>query len=165
MTNVPIGGSDQSSEVFGIRKPVRMKLHVTHALAASLQKAGRIQERGAVEEADSRMCAERVDIGESRTIDAGGRLAVMDEFAHIATALAHHLEPGLGQRAQGVGLREPGSDFGMARQGAGQSEESVHPGNLPARWRMSSGLRAQASRLEPLPISPIVASPSDASII
>lgn len=98
-----------------------------HALAASLQKTGRVVERRPVEEADVHMRAEGVDIAERGVPDAGRGMAVLQKLANIGAAAAHLLEPWLGDPPQLVVRRgKPGVDLGVAPGGGGEAEEIAH---------------------------------------
>ena len=67
------------------------------------------------------MGGEGVDMGEGGVLDAGGRMAVVQQFADIRPAGPHLLEPGLDQPAQlMVRRREPGVDVWVAPRSAGK---------------------------------------------
>ncbi len=92
-------------------------------LPGPFQEAGRIVERGPVEEADVGVRAEGVHIGEGRLADAGRGMAVVQAFAHVGPAAAQALEPGLREPPHlVVGGGKPGFHSGIAPDGALQEK-------------------------------------------
>ena len=113
---------DEVGEGLGIRGRFRFQLDVAHELAGALQETGGIGERVAVEESDVDVGGEDVDVGEGGVSEAGDGAAVMEEFADFVAAVAHEVEPMLGDGSEGTGVvLHPGFDGGVALEGSVES--------------------------------------------
>jgi hypothetical protein len=97
---------------------------VPHALAGALQKAGRVIERRAVEEADIHVRTEGNHLAKRRTVDTCGGMAVMQKLANVRSAAAHLFEPQPGERSQLViSLGKPGVNARVSPGGAREPEK------------------------------------------
>ena len=137
--DVSIGRRYELIERDGVDGRPPAQLHVPHAFAGALQKAGRVVQRRPVEEADVRMRAEGVDVAKGGVTHAGRGMTVVQKLLNIHAAFAHALEPRLGQASQLlVGRGEPGVDPWVAPHGARKPHELAHQGRLPRPPVMSS---------------------------
>ena len=90
-----------------------------HALAAALEEPGRVGQRSAIVEAHRSVARESIDVSEGGVADAGGRAAVVNQLADIATAGANSLEPWPDDDPEWIGDQfEPGLDGGITPQAA-----------------------------------------------
>ena len=94
---------------------------MAHMLAGALEKAGRVVERRAVEEAHIRMSGEGIHIAKRDIVHARSRTAIVQELANVGAAAAHAFEPWLGEPPQPVQRpRKPEVDNRIAMNGAGE---------------------------------------------
>ena len=69
-------------------------------------------------EANIDVRGEHVDVAECEVADAGGRVAVVEKFAKVAAAAAHHAEPVAGDLAELAGAAvEPFLNLGITFDG------------------------------------------------
>ena len=100
---------------------------MTHEFAAAFQQALGIRHRRTTKESDIDMSCERIDIGECRIADTGGRMTVVQQFSTIFSAPPHELEPLPRDRAQFTGLLiHPGLDRRIPLERTGEPQKAVH---------------------------------------
>src|SRR5665213_4266714 len=136
--DVAVGGHDEFAQGVGVHGPRPAELHVPHALAGAVQKAGRIVERRPEEEAHIHMRAEGVDVPKGRVSHARRGMAIVQKLANVRAATAHLFKPWLGDPSHlFIGLGKPSLDAGVSPNGAREPEEIAHRTRLPA-WLLMS---------------------------
>jgi len=90
---IQVGGSDETTKSCGVELATRVQFHVPHAFAISLQQAGGVLERCAVEETDVDVTFECVDVPEWRVFDTCDRATIVHQFADIFSTLPHLRKP------------------------------------------------------------------------
>jgi hypothetical protein len=125
--DVDVRGIDGPGQGGSINVATRPELHVAAALAGSLEQAGRVLQQRTKKEADVDVILERVDVGEPGVADAGGRTAIVHQFADVIALLPHAHEPLFGDLPQPIALRtEPDIDRRVACDRRRKAKYVVH---------------------------------------
>jgi hypothetical protein len=95
-----------------------------HVFAGTFQKARRIAQRRAVEEADVYVSRKGVDVSKRRVLHTCDGAAIVHELADVGAAVPHVLKPGLRDPSQFVSrLAEPSIDLGVPMDRTGEPKE------------------------------------------
>ena len=125
-----VRGFDQRSERPRVDFGARPKLHVAHVLSSTFEQSGGIRKVCAEEEADIDVRRKCIDVTKRRVAYARGGMAVVEELAHVAPALAHALVPGARDRAElACSAPEPCINRRVPRDSARESQQ----------WHSSTG--------------------------
>src|SRR3974390_2360699 len=84
---------DEPAKRCGVGRHSRSQLHMTHALAGSLQQTGGVPQRCTLKESHIHVRSEYIDVSEGHIAQARNRTAVMQELADLVPAISHHLKP------------------------------------------------------------------------
>ena len=115
-----------------------------HAFAGAFQKAARIFERRAIEEADIHMSTEGVRISKRRIFYARSGMSIVQKFANVRPTAAHLFKPWLGNPPQlAIRRGKPGVNAGVSLNSAREPQEFAHAISLSAwlamsRWRCTT---------------------------
>ena len=124
-----VRGLDQIAQRFIVDLSIRPEFDMPHCLAAAFQQTAWIGQAGAKEEADIDVFPERGNAAKRRIPDARGRMAVMQQLAHVVAALPHLLEPCPCDGTQlGRTLAHPAIDSRIAFHAAGDPEKVLATG-------------------------------------
>ena len=118
---------DESGEGAGIDFATRPELHVAAPFASPFQELRRVVEQRTKEEADVDVILVGVDVPKGGVTKAGGRTAVVHQFANVPAKVPHACEPRLYERAQVVALpAEPGVDRRVMFHRGREPEDVFH---------------------------------------
>jgi hypothetical protein len=99
-------------------------------LPVPLEQADGIGEHCAMEEADTRMRLERVDIAKRRVLHASNRTSIVQELADIGAAVAHALEPCPRHQSVRIGEGKPSLNLRISSDCTRVPQEITHLGRM-----------------------------------
>jgi hypothetical protein len=104
---------------------------MTHVLAGAFEQAIRIGKLSAAEKANVDVSFEDANVSECRILDAGGGIAIVQQFANVVSTIAHDLKPAPGDCPQLAGVpMKPGINSRISSDGTLETEEFAHGGHV-----------------------------------